>query len=111
MADTAQRVRRRLDEVLEEAIEQGIVSLNPVAMLRTKLRRENKKRRRTPHPALGYREVPAFLERLRAQPGVAARCLEFTIPSPSVQPTTFPTSWSAGCGRRNPRLRTKPLRC
>ncbi|MGB8437183.1 MAG: integrase arm-type DNA-binding domain-containing protein [Burkholderiales bacterium] len=33
MADTAQRVRRRLDEVFEEAIEQSIVDLNPVAML------------------------------------------------------------------------------
>jgi len=79
MADTAQRVRRRLDEVFEEAIEQGIVNLNPVAMLRSKLRRENKPRRRTPHRALGYRDVPAFLEGLRAQPGIAARCLEFTI--------------------------------
>lgn len=62
MADTAQRVRRRLDEVFEEAIEQGIVGRNPVVMLRTKLRRDDKPRRRTPHPALGYRDVPAFLE-------------------------------------------------
>jgi integrase len=82
MADTAQRVRRRLDEVFEEAIEQGLVSFNAVAMLRTKLRRENKPRRRTPHralSALSYREVREFLNALRAQPGIAARCLEFTI--------------------------------
>lgn len=79
MADTAQRVRRRLDEVFDEAIEQGAVSVNPVAMLRTKLRREQRPRRRTPHRALGYQEVPAFLRALRAQPGIPARCLEFTI--------------------------------
>ena len=45
MADTAQRVRRRLDEVFEEAIEDGTVSVNLVAMLRTKLRREHKPKR------------------------------------------------------------------
>jgi len=78
-ADTALRVRRRLAEVFEEAVEQGLVSVNLVAMLRTKLRRENKPKRRAPHAALGYREIPAFVERLRAQPGIAARCLEFTI--------------------------------
>lgn len=79
MADTAQRVRRRLDEVFEEAIEQGIVAANPVAMLRTKLRKEHKSRRRTPHSSLPYSEAPAFLNALGAHPGVAARCLEFTI--------------------------------
>ena len=79
MADTAQRVRRRLDEVFEEAIEQGTITVNPVAMLRSKLRRENKPKRPTPHSALGYHETPAFLCTLRAQPGIAARCLEFTI--------------------------------
>jgi integrase len=94
MADTAQRVRRRLDEVFEEAIEQGIVSLNPVAMLRTKLRRENKPRRRVPHPALGHRDVPAFLERLRAQPGIAARCLEFTILTAARTGESIGASWS-----------------
>jgi len=79
MADTAQRVRRRLDEVFEEAIEQGTVTVNPVAMLQSKLCRENKPKRRTPHNALAYRDVPGFVETLRAQPGIAARCLEFTI--------------------------------
>jgi hypothetical protein len=73
MADTAQRVRVRIGEVFEEAIEQGTVSLNPVAMLRAKLCREHKPKRRTPHPALGYRDAPEFLQTLREQSGIAAR--------------------------------------
>jgi hypothetical protein len=79
MADTAQRVRRRLDEVFEEAVEQGIVSVNLVALLHAKLRREHKPKRVTPHEALSFAEAPAFVEGLRTQPGIAARCLEFTI--------------------------------
>jgi integrase len=79
MADTAQRVRRRLDEVFEEAIERGLVTANPVAMLRTKLRRENKPRTVTARPALDYRALPAFVQALRRHPGIAAHCLEFTI--------------------------------
>ncbi|MGH9255255.1 MAG: tyrosine-type recombinase/integrase [Vicinamibacterales bacterium] len=79
MADTAQRVRRRLDEVFDEAIEPGVVTLNPVAMLRTKLRKENAPRRPVPRPALPFGAVPQFVAQLRPQPGIAARCLEFTI--------------------------------
>jgi len=79
MADTAQRVRRRLDEVFDEAIERGAVAVNPVAMLRTKLRRENRRKRIVPRPALSFGAAPEFVARLRVQPGIAARCLEFTI--------------------------------
>ena len=79
MADTAQRVRRRLDEVFDEAIEREAVTLNPVAMLRTKLRRENRPKRPVPRPALPFGAVPQFVGQLRGKPGIAARCLEFTI--------------------------------
>ena len=79
MADTAQRVRRRLDEIFDEAIERGAVTLNPVAMLRTKLRKENRPKRVVPRPALPFEVVPRFVAQLRGQPGIAARCLEFTI--------------------------------
>jgi integrase len=79
MADTGQQVRRRLEEVFEEAVEQGTASVNLVALLRPKLRREHKPKRVTPHSALPFSAVPAFVEELRRQPGIAARCLEFTI--------------------------------
>jgi integrase len=94
MADTGQRVRRRLDEVFEEAIEEGLVILNPVAMLRTKLRREHKPRRCTPHRALGYREVPTFVGQLRQQQNIAARCLEFTILTASRTGESIGAKWS-----------------
>jgi integrase len=94
MADTAQRVRRRLDEVFEEAIEDGTVTANPVAMLRTKLRREHKPKRVTPRAALAYRDVPAFVERLRGQPGIAARCLEFTILTAGRTGESIGAKWS-----------------
>lgn len=78
--DTAQRTRVSLDDVFEHALERGLVSVNPVAALRTKLRRENKpaKRRRS-FPAMPYPQLPDFIRRLRTQPGIAARCLEFVI--------------------------------
>lgn len=94
MADTAQRVRRRLDEVFEEAIEQGIVSANPVAMLRTKLRRENRPRARVAHRALDYRQVGAFLTALRMQAGIAARCLEFTVLTAARTGESIGARWS-----------------
>jgi len=78
-ADTAQRVRRRLDEVSDEAIERGAVAVNPVAMLHTKLRRENGPKRVVPRPALPFEAVPRFVAQLRRQPGITARCLEFTV--------------------------------
>src|SRR5690606_9265236 len=31
------------------------------------------------HKAMPYRRLPAFMERLRAEPGIPARCLEFII--------------------------------
>lgn len=78
--DTAQRARVSLDDVFEDALERGLVASNPVAALRTKLRRENRpgKRRRS-FPSMPYREVPGFINELRKQPGIAARCLEFVI--------------------------------
>jgi len=94
MADTAQRVRRRLDETFEEAIEQGTLAINPVAMLRTKLRKEHKPRRRTPLQALPFAEVPAFIQRIRAQPGIAARCLEFTILTAARTGESIGAKWS-----------------
>lgn len=79
MADTAQRVRRRLDEIYDDAVERGLVAENTVAMLRDKLRRRNVTRRVKPHPSLPFAETPAFLRELRTHEGIAARCLEFVI--------------------------------
>jgi len=93
MADTAQRVRRRLDEVFDEAIERGAVTLNPVAMLRAKLRKENEPRRPMPRPALPFGAAPQFVAQLRGQPGIAARCLEFTILTAARTGESIGTRW------------------
>ncbi|MCA3139747.1 MAG: tyrosine-type recombinase/integrase [Rhodocyclaceae bacterium] len=79
MFDTASRVRQRLSEVYDDAIERGLVQDNPVAALRDKLRRVRITKRSEPHPSLPYPEMPAFMSRLRTHPGIAARCMEFVI--------------------------------
>jgi integrase len=94
MADTGQQVRRRLEEVFEEAVEQGTAGVNLVALLRAKLRREHKPKRVTPHAALPFPAAPAFVESLRAQPGIAARCLEFTILTAARTGESIGAKWS-----------------
>ncbi len=94
MADTGQQVRRRLDEVFEEAVEQGAIGVNLVALLHAKLRREHKPKRVTPHEALAFAAAPAFVEALRTQPGIAARCLEFTIYTAARTGESIGAKWS-----------------
>jgi integrase len=93
--DTAQRTRVALDDVFENALERGLVTSNPVAELRTKLRRENKpaKRRRN-FPAMPYLQLPDFMARLRQQPGIAARCLEFVILTASRTGEAVGAAWA-----------------
>ncbi|MBX9631444.1 MAG: tyrosine-type recombinase/integrase [Burkholderiales bacterium] len=79
MADTAQRIRVRLDVVFDDAMERGIVAANPVALLLTKLRREHKPKRSQSFAALPFPGIGDFVQHLRQQSGIAARCLEFTI--------------------------------
>jgi integrase len=79
MADTAQRIRRRLDEIYDDATDRGIVTDNIVASLRDKLRRRHVSHPVTPRPSLPFPETPAFVKALRDEPGIAARCLEFVI--------------------------------
>lgn len=79
LADTASRVRRRLDEIFDDAMDRDLVQDNPVAALRDKVRRRRLTHRVTPRPSLPYPEVPAFLKELEGRSGVSARCLEFVI--------------------------------
>jgi integrase len=94
MSDTGRRVRQRLDDVFDDAFERGLVTLNPVAMLRTKLRRQNKPRRCTPYRALPFGEAPAFIERLREHPGIAAHALAFSILTAARTGETIGAQWS-----------------
>jgi integrase len=93
MADTAHRVRRRLEEVLDDAIERELIEVNPVTMLRGKLRRMAVPKRVEPRPAMAFTEVPSFVMTLRARPSIAALCLEFTILTASRTAETIGATW------------------
>jgi integrase len=78
--ETVRRIRQRLESVFEDAIFHGRASLNPAAAVKRKLREAApKKPAKGQFAALSYREAPAFMARLRAVPGIAARALEFAV--------------------------------
>lgn len=77
--ETVQRLRQRLDAVFEDAIFHGRCTTNPAAAIRRKLQEVATRRQRGEFRALPYREAPAFLQRLQAAEGTAARCLELAM--------------------------------
>ena len=82
--ETATRVRQRIEAVLSYAMAHGYAPRrdNPAQWrghLDAILPPPTKVRRVEHHPALPYSDVPAFMAGLRAQPGTAARALEFAI--------------------------------
>ncbi|MCW5624825.1 MAG: tyrosine-type recombinase/integrase [Burkholderiales bacterium] len=94
MADTAIRVRRRLDEIFDDAIERDLVAVNPVSAVRAKLKKQSVPRRSTPRPSLPFDALPAFLGHLQEQPGIASRALEFTIVTAARTGETIGATWS-----------------
>jgi integrase len=81
-AETASRVRGRIERVLNAAKAKGLRSgENPAAWrghLENLLPKRQKLARRH-HAAMPYADVPAFVARLRGRDAVAAMVLEFTI--------------------------------
>jgi integrase len=83
-SETAKRVRGRIEKILDAAKVRGfrpIDSMNP-AMWRGHLALllpAPSKLARGHHPALPWKEAPAFVAELRMRPAAAARCLEFVI--------------------------------
>jgi len=81
--ETASRLRGRIEHILDYARVRGYrAGENPARwrghldkLLPSALNRKNRRH----HAALPYDEIGAFLERVRAQEGTAARALEFTI--------------------------------
>ena len=80
--ETAARTRNRIELVLDSATAQGLREgpnparwrghLKSILPARTKLSRGH-------FAALDWRDVPAFMQRLRAEGGTAARALEFVV--------------------------------
>jgi integrase len=81
--ETASRVRSRIEIVLDYATARGWRSgPNPATWrgnLKLMLPAKSKLRMVRHHPALAWREAPAFMAGLRKQGGMGARALEFAI--------------------------------
>ena len=83
-AETASRIRGRIEAVIDAARARGLISqdrANP-ARWRGHLSHLLPKRQRLQrghHAALPYTDMPAFVEKLRTRPAVSASCLELAI--------------------------------
>ena len=91
--ETLSRIRQRLDAVFEDAIFHKRCLSNPAAAIRRKLREAQTRGRRGEFKALPYREAPAFMLRLRAMPGIAARSLEFAVLTASRTAEVLAATW------------------
>jgi len=94
--ETTRRIRQRLDAIFEYAMLYGLADRNPAqAILRAM--REGKSRREERHfAAIDYRDVPAFLAKLRAfdRVGISARAaLEWTILTGARTGETLGATW------------------
>ncbi|NIF51269.1 site-specific integrase [Burkholderia sp. Ax-1724] len=81
--ETASRIRGRVERVLAWAKTRGLrTGDNPATWrnhLDTLLPRPTSVQRQQHHAALPYKDIHSFVIELRAQPGVTAQALEFTI--------------------------------
>jgi integrase len=81
--ETATRLRGRIETVIDWAIARDYRCAENPARWRGRLQQllpaKAKIRRVEHHPAMGWRDVGAFMADLRARPAVAARALEFLI--------------------------------
>jgi integrase len=95
---TADRVRQRIEAVLDAAKARGQRSGdNPARWnghLENLLPRRSKVHKVTHHPALPYVELPDFLQRLRKQLGVAPRALEFLLLSAARTAEVIGARWT-----------------
>lgn len=80
--ETASRIRGRIERILDFAKARGWRTGENAAVWRGHLRSilpARQKLTRGHHAAMPYREIPAFMERLRRAEALAARALEFGI--------------------------------
>lgn len=96
-AETASRLRGRIERVLDHAKAKGLRSGENPALWRGHLDHilpPRKKLSRGHHAALPYAEAPAFMKRLREAPGLAAMALELTILCATRTSETLEAKWS-----------------
>jgi len=91
LPETGRRVRQRLEVVFANAILRGQCDANPAAAIKAALK--SKRGDKGAFRALDYKDVPAFVARLRGQPGNAARALEFAILTASRTSEVLGATW------------------
>ncbi|WP_100259629.1 tyrosine-type recombinase/integrase [Qipengyuania seohaensis] len=104
--ETANRVRGRIERILDAAKVEGLRdSENPARWRghlenvlpkpsKAKRRRNERLGRSGHHAAMPYAEVPAFMAKLREREGIAAMALEFTILTAARTGETVGATWS-----------------
>ena len=94
--ETASRVRQRLERVLNAAKARGLRTGENPAAWRGHLEHLLPRRPRLTrghHAAMDYQDLPAFIERLRAEDYVAAKALDFTIMTAARSGEVFGARW------------------
>lgn len=94
LPETLRRIRQRLDAVFEDAIFHKHCTSNPAAAIRRKMRETLPKGKPGQFRALGFREVPAFMAKVRAADGISARCLEFALLTAARTTEALTAEWS-----------------
>lgn len=98
-AETAARVRGRIEAVLDAARALGHIAHNEANPARwrghlDKLLPKRQKLTRGHHAAMAYADVPAFIEQLRRRDAVSARALEFSILTAARSGEVLGARWS-----------------
>lgn len=95
--ETASRVRGRIETVLDWATARGYRTGDNPARWRGHLENVLPARKKVAkvkhHPALSFEQIPAFMQTLRAESGIAARALEFTILTAARTAETIGATW------------------
>jgi len=95
--ETAGRVRGRIESILDWAtVHEYREGVNPARWrghLDKLLAKPSKIQKTEHHKALPYTEVGGFIEQLRQQDGIAAKCLEFTILTAARTGETIGATW------------------
>lgn len=95
-AETASRVRGRIERILDAAKAKGLRSGENPARWRGHLDNllpRRKKLQRGHHAAMPFADVPAFMTDLRERPALAALALEFTILTAARSNEVFGARW------------------
>jgi integrase len=94
-AETASRVRGRIERVLDAAAARGLRSRDNPARWRGHLANLLPKRpEHVHHAAMPFDDLPAYVARLRESDGISARALEFTILTATRSGEVLGARWS-----------------